>query len=540
MLASRDATQSPEERPPQLSITTLDEVLRVHGEGRPDKIAMRAGNRTWTYAQLYAESSRVAQGLLAEGVEPQDRVAFLDRNVPEYFSLLFGAAMVKAVTLAVNWRLAATEMEYVLNHARARVLLIGEEFLGHLAKMNLETVERVLVVGEVGKFTRYDDWVASHEPIDPLLRCDAEETCYQLYTSGTTGRPKGVELTHRNLMAAMEVGAKSWSIDGESVCLVAMPLFHIAGSGWAVGGFCQGAESILVRDLNPKEVLRLIETHRVTNSLFVPAVLQMLCATPDVEKVDFSSLRSIVYGASPISEQVLARSIEVFGCDFVQVYGLTETTGAITALPAEDHDPGGPKAHLLRSAGKPWGDAKIRIVDAETDRDLSGDEVGEIWVWSKQNMKGYWRNAEATAEAYPEGRDEQGVGWFRTGDAGYMREGYLYIHDRVKDMILSGGENIYPAEIENALMSHPAIADVAVIGVPSEKWGESVKAIVVDAMGEVASDEEIIVYCRERLAHYKCPTSVDRIDVLPRNPSGKILKTELREPYWKGRSRRIN
>ncbi len=540
MLASRDATQSPEERPPQLSITTLDEVLRVHGEGRPDKIAMRAGNRTWTYAQLYAESSRVAQGLLAEGVEPQDRVAFLDRNVPEYFSLLFGAAMVKAVTLAVNWRLAATEMEYVLNHARARVLLIGEEFLGHLAKMNLETVERVLVVGEVGKFTRYDDWVASHEPIDPLLRCDAEETCYQLYTSGTTGRPKGVELTHRNLMAAMEVGAKSWSIDGESVCLVAMPLFHIAGSGWAVGGFCQGAESILVRDLNPKEVLRLIETHRVTNSLFVPAVLQMLCATPDVEKVDFSSLRSIVYGASPISEQVLARSIEVFGCDFVQVYGLTETTGAITALPAEDHDPGGPKAHLLRSAGKPWGDAKIRIVDAETDRDLSGDEVGEIWVWSKQNMKGYWRNAEATAEAYPEGRDEQGVGWFRTGDAGYMREGYLYIHDRVKDMILSGGENIYPAEIENALMSHPAIADVAVIGVPSEKWGESVKAIVVDAMGEVASDEEIIVYCRERLAHYKCPTSVDRIDVLPRNPSGKILKTELREPYWKGKSRRIN
>ncbi len=540
MLALRDATQSPEERPPQLSITTLDEVLRVHGEGRPDKIAMRAGNRTWTYAQLYAESSRVAQGLLAEGVEPQDRVAFLDRNVPEYFSLLFGAAMVKAVTLAVNWRLAATEMEYVLNHARARVLLIGEEFLGHLAKMNLETVERVLVVGEVGKFTRYDDWVASHEPIDPLLRCDAEETCYQLYTSGTTGRPKGVELTHRNLMAAMEVGAKSWSIDGESVCLVAMPLFHIAGSGWAVGGFCQGAESILVRDLNPKEVLRLIETHRVTNSLFVPAVLQMLCATPDVEKVDFSSLRSIVYGASPISEQVLARSIEVFGCDFVQVYGLTETTGAITALPAEDHDPGGPKAHLLRSAGKPWGDAKIRIVDAETDRDLSGDEVGEIWVWSKQNMKGYWRNAEATAEAYPEGRDEQGVGWFRTGDAGYMREGYLYIHDRVKDMILSGGENIYPAEIENALMSHPAIADVAVIGVPSEKWGESVKAIVVDAMGDVASDEEIIAYCRERLAHYKCPTSVDRIDVLPRNPSGKILKTELREPYWKGKSRRIN
>lgn len=448
--------------------------------------------------------------------------------------------MVNAVSIAVNWRLAAPEMEYILNHAQARVLLIGEEFLGHLAKMKLETVERVLVVGEAGEFTRYDDWVASHEPIDPQLGCLAKETCYQLYTSGTTGLPKGVELTHRNFMAAMEVGATAWSIDEKSICMVAMPLFHIAGSGWAVDGFCQGGEVILVREIEPKEVLRLIEAHRVTNTLFVPAVLQMLCETPGVEKTDFGSLRSIVYGASPISEEVLARSIEVFGCGFVQAYGLTETTGAITALSEEDHDPGGPKAHLLRSAGQPWGDTKIRIVDTETNRDLPNDEVGEIWIWSIQNMKGYWRNAEATDEAYPEGRDENGIGWFRSGDAGYIREGYLYIHDRVKDMILSGGENIYPAEIENVLMSHSAIADVAVIGVPSEKWGEAVKAIVVDTEGDSASDQELIAYCRERLAHYKCPTSMDRVDVLPRNPSGKILKTELREAYWKGKGRRVN
>ncbi len=523
-----------------MSITTLDQVLRIHNEGRPDKIAMRAGDRTWTYAELYSESSRVAQGLLAEGVSAQDRVAFLDRNVPEYFSLLFGAAMVKAVTLAVNWRLAAPEMEYILNHAQARVLLIGEEFLGHLEKMELETVKRVLVIGESGEFTRYEDWFAAHEPIDPGNEAEVEETCYQLYTSGTTGLPKGVELTHRNLMAAMDVGAINWSIDEATVNMVAMPLFHIAGSGWAVGGFCQGAESILVRDMDPLEVLRLIETHRVTNTLFVPAVLQMLCATPEALKTDFSSLRSIVYGASPISEEVLARSIEIFGCGFIQVYGLTETTGAITVMSEEDHDPGGPKAHLLRSAGKPWGDAKIRIVDAETMQDLPTGDVGEIWIWSCQNMKGYWRNPEATDEAYPEGLDENGVGWFRSGDAGYMKEGYLYIHDRVKDMILSGGENIYPAEIENVLMSHPAIADVAVIGVPSEKWGEAVKAIVVDAAIGAASDEEVIAYCRERLAHYKCPTSVNRIGELPRNPSGKILKKDLREPYWEGKGRRVN
>ena len=232
--------------------------------------------------------------------------------------------------------------------------------------------------------------------------------------------------------------------------------------------------------------------------------------------------------------------MQVFGCDFIQVYGLTETTGAITALAPEDHDPGGPKADLLRAAGKPWGDVKIRIVDQETGKDLSDGEVGEIWCATAQNMKGYWRNPEATADAYPEGRGTDGIGWFRTGDAGYLRDGYLFIHDRVKDMIVSGGENVYPAEIENVLMAHEAVADAAVIGVPSEKWGETVKAIVVDAPGGGASDEDLIAWCRERLAHYKCPTSVDRREALPRNPSGKILKTDLREPYWEGHVRRVN
>ena len=191
-------------------------------------------------------------------------------------------------------------------------------------------------------------------------------------------------------------------------------------------------------------------------------------------------------------------------------------------------------------AGRPWGDVAVRIVDAETGKDLPDGKVGEIWCASAQNMKGYWSNPEATEEVYPEGRDADGIGFFRTGDAGYMHEGFLYIHDRVKDMIVSGGENVYPAEIENVLMSHPDIADAAVIGVPSDKWGETVKAIVVDGAGAAASDADLIAYCRERLAHYKCPTSINRVEALPRNPSGKILKTELREPYWVGRTRRIN
>jgi long-chain acyl-CoA synthetase len=293
-----------------VSIETLDDVLRTYAADRPEKVALRAGERSWTYAGIKAESAQVAQALLAAGIAPQERVAFLDRNIPEYFTLLFGAAMINGVTLAVNWRLAAPEMEYILNHSQAKVLLIGEEFLGHLAQMNLDTVKQVVVVGsDAGGHVLYQDWIASQPCTDPALPCEQEDVCYQLYTSGTTGLPKGVELTHRNLMAAMHNGAASWGIDGDSVAMVAMPLFHIAGSGWAVAGFTCGAEMVLVYEMDPAEVLSLIETRRVTNTLFVPAVLQVLSSFPQAEKTDFSSMRKIVYGASPISEEVLVRSM---------------------------------------------------------------------------------------------------------------------------------------------------------------------------------------------------------------------------------------
>ena len=269
-------------------------------------------------------------------------------------------------------------------------------------------------------------------------------------------------------------------------------------------------------------------------------MLQFLLMTPGIDACDFSTLRTMIYGASPITEEVLVGSMKAMGCDFIQAYGLTETTGGVTILRAEDHDPGGPRADLLRSAGRPWGDVELRIVDTATGQDLPDGEVGEIWCRTIQNMKGYWANEEETAEAFPEGRDADGRGWFRTGDAGYLRDGYLFIHDRVKDMIVSGGENVYPAEIENVLMAHPEIADAAVIGVPHDKWGETVKAIITPVPGADPSEEAIIAYTRENLAHYKCPTSVERMEAIPRNPSGKILKTELRAPYWEGRDRMVN
>jgi len=236
---------------------------------------------------------------------------------------------------------------------------------------------------------------------------------------------------------------------------------------------------------------------------------------------------------------VLVEAMRTFKCRFMQVYGLTETTGAITCLPPEDHDPEGPRKHLLRSAGKPIEGVELRVVDPATGADCAEGAVGEVWIRTAQNMKGYWANAQATGDAFVD-RGADGMGWFRSGDAGYLREGYVYMHDRIKDMVVSGGENIYPAEVENALMQHPAVADGAVIGVPDDKWGEAVKACVVLKPGAKASEAEIVEFMRSRIAHYKCPRSVDFLETIPRNPTGKILKRVLREPYWKDKTRRVN
>ena len=515
---------------------TLADVARENAVKRPEQTALTYVNdgRSWSYAQLDAESNRVAQALLAAGVGTGDRIAYLDRNSPEYFLYLFGGAKVNAVSVAVNWRLAPPEMEYIINNSETTILMVGEEFLDALGQMALPKVATIIVLGDPGDsgHPTYDQWLAGHPNIDPKMPVDAQDTCYQLYTSGTTGLPKGVELTHANFLHCLSTSLAALEMDADTVNLVCMPLFHISGSGWGVVGLYHGARSLLLRDVDLPLILGLIGEERVTHALFVPAVLQFLLATPGVREADYASLRSITYGASPITESVLVEAMEAFGCAFFQAYGLTETTGAIALLHSADHDPGGPRAHLLRSCGKAIANHEIRIVDTNTLQDVPEGEVGEIWVKGPQNMKGYWKNPDATRESF-EGE------WFRSGDAGYLRDGYLYIHDRVKDMIISGGENIYPAEIENVLMQHERIADAAVIGVPSERWGEAVKAIIKPG-DPTLTEEDVISFCRQRLAHYKCPTSVDWADELPRNPSGKILKVELRKPYWEGRERLVS
>jgi len=522
---------------PSSDITTVADIVRVHGRERSDEVSLVLGERHLTWRELARRAEQVANGLHDLGVGPQDRVAFLDKNGLEHFELFFGAALLNAVSVDVNWRLAAPEIAYIVADSQAKVFVVGADFVPVLDAIagELPAVVRFLVVGDHPEHSSWDAWVGAQRTGDPGVQASSGDVAMQLYSSGTTGRPKGVMLTQDNFFGLLPAAREIWELDETARNLVAMPLFHIGGGGWALAGMYEGCTSIVLRDLDPAALVRLLGDQRITHAFLVPAVLQFMLMVPGVETCDFSSLRLFVYGASPISEAVLARSVQLFGCKFWQAYGLTETTGAVVNLPPSDHDPHGPNRHRLRSCGLPGPGVELRIVDTDSLAILGPDEVGEIWIRSPQVMKGYWNLPQETTKSItPDG-------WFRSGDAGYLdADGYLYIHDRVKDMIVSGGENVYPAEVENVLMAHPAVADVAVIGVPDDKWGETPKAMVVRASGAQVSEADLIEFCRANLARFKCPTSVDWLDVLPRNPSGKVLKKDLRAPYWAGRQRNVN
>jgi acyl-CoA synthetase (AMP-forming)/AMP-acid ligase II len=501
------------------------DVVRAHAATRGDTVAVRCGERSLTYTDLDERSSRLARALLAAGVSAGDRVCLLDRTAPEIVELLFASAKIGAVAVPLNWRLAQPELARIVEDARAPLLIAGAAYEEASRALAHATTSRPSVVVVDDRADGYEAWLAAHEPRDPGGRGYSPDVVVQMYTSGTTGAPKGVLTTHRNLAAAAET-SPLWQFDADSVSLTPLPMFHIGGIGWAFLGLWNGATTVLVREFVAEAVLDLLERSRVTNAVFVPTMLHRMTEVPGAADREFGSLRSIAYGASPITTPVLKAALRTFRCSLFGIYGLTESTGGVVQLDPSDHDPGGPREHLLRSAGKPLPWVELRVADPLTGAERAAGEIGEVWLRAPNVTPGYFERPVETAAALTED------GWLRTGDGGYVDEdGYLFLTDRVKDMIVSGGENVYPAEVEEALAHHPAVAEVAVIGVPDDRWGETVRALVVNRPGATIGADELIAFARTRLAGYKLPRSVEFVTELPRTPTGKVLKRELRDRY---------
>lgn len=512
-------------------LVTFDEFITHWAADRPDRIAMREEDRVFTYAELEERTARVATALAEAGLEKGDRIAWIGKNSDLYFTLFFGAARAGIVMAPIGWRLSPAEWAFIVNDTKAKIVFTGPGFDAVADQLAGKLDHGPRIIGADATRALIDA-----TPRGAFMPSGPDDAVLQLYTSGTTGHPKGAVLSNRNLFALRKNSADldlpytKWE-DDEAV-LVAMPCAHIGGTGLGIMALAAGLPGVILAEFNPEGVFDAVEQHGVTRFFIVPAALQMLLMHPRCASVDYSRLKYILYGAAPIPLELLRQCIRMFGAEFIQAYGMTETTGTICMLPPEDHDPEGNER--MRSAGKPLPGVEIRIVGAD-GRDVPTGEVGEVVTRSSNNMLGYWNLPEATAKTMTDD------GWIHTGDAGYMdADGYLYIHDRVKDMIISGGENVYPAEVESAIYGHPAVQEVAVIGVPDAKWGETVKAVCVPKPGMTIDEADVIAWARERIAAFKAPRSIDVIEALPRNASGKILRKDLRAPYWEGYERMVN
>lgn len=515
--------------------STLAELTAAHAAATPSKTAIIFEGSNQSYGALHDAVLRSVAALRAEGVKAGDRVGWLGLNHPDYVVVMNACFRIGAVLVSINARLVAREIAYILGDAGIGLLISEAQFLSVAEEARAAAGVETIVLIDAAQAGRpaFADWIAGFAPDSAAHPADPEDIALQLYTSGTTGFPKGALLSHRALLGTIGKGAltgEAWSRwDEDDVCLVAMPLFHIGGTGWSLHALHAGATMVILPRPDIAGIVNAVASERITKMFAVPAVLAAILQHLESAPADLGSLTELLYGASPIPLDILRRSMAAFpNASFIQCYGATETSGTVVYLPPEDHDVAG-NARML-GCGKPFPGNEIRIIDND-GRDLPAGTVGEVAIRSVSNMSGYHRNPEATAKAMTDG-------WYRTGDAGFIdTDGYLTLFDRVKDMIVSGAENIYPAEVENVLHEHPAVADCAVIGVPDARWGEAVKAIVV-RKGEV-TPEELIAFARARIAGYKVPKSVDFIELLPRNASGKILKKELRAPFWPEGGRQV-
>jgi acyl-CoA synthetase (AMP-forming)/AMP-acid ligase II len=513
-------------------LTTLGEIPGHHARRQPDHVAIRCEDRQVTYAALHKESNRTANALCAVGCQPGARIGYLGRESEHYYDIAFGCAKSGTILVPVNWRLTTSEVSHILRDSAAEVLFVERDFLTTVADIRgdlpgLATVVELDTATERG--AGFTAWKSAAPDTEPRRPVDPGDPAAQLYTSGTTGLPKGVVLPHRSffaLGAAMAAGGLRW-VDWlpDDRSLIGLPGLNIAGLSWSMQGFEAGVTNVVMRAFVPQEAVRLIRDIGVTTTFVAPAMLQMMLAEPTADATAFASLRKVVYGGSPIGVHLLTECLELIKADFVQAYAATETGNAVALLPPADHQVGNP---LLAAAGLPCPGVALRIVD-RAGNVLPPGEVGEVQVRTPAVMLGYWRQQEATRKALVDG-------WLSMGDAGYLDDnGYLFLRDRIKDTIIVAGQNVYPAEVENALAAHPAVAEVAVIGVPHTNWGEAVHACVVRRPDAVVTPRQLMLSLKGRIADYKVPTSYEFTDALPRNPSGKVLRRELRERYWQDR-----
>ncbi|MEM7305296.1 MAG: fatty acid--CoA ligase [Planctomycetota bacterium] len=522
----------------RFDIQTLADMTRFHAAERGDRVALAFEDRETSFAELDRAASRVAQALLGLGLRPGTRCATVTQDSDHVYELQFGIAKARGVIQGINWRLAPKEIAYIVNDGAAEVLFVSEELFGKVEEIRdqLTTVKHIITMsGDHAEWRPYVAWRDAAPADDPGLPADPEEVVVQMHTSGTTGQPKGVMLPNRSFFAvirSMHAAGDDWiGFREDDVSLQCFPMFHIGGFWWAITGLNAGAKNVVQDAFIAHQALSLIERHRVTKVCLVPAMLGMMLSEPSCKGTDFATLTHMIYGGSPIPTPLLKESIQTFGCEFGQIYGLTETGNtAVFLRPNDHHDL---ESERLKAAGRPYPGVRAKVID-EQGGELGAREIGEICLHSPANMTGYWNRPDATSDTL---RD----GWLHTGDAGYLDEdGYVFVCDRVKDMIIYAGENIYPAEVESAIVGHPAVAECAVIGVPSERWGEEVKAMVVLKPGQTAKPHEILALARGEIASFKVPKSVDFIDELPRTPSGKVRKGELRKPFWEGQERQVN
>lgn len=506
---------------------TLGEMIERNARLHGDHTALVYAERRLTHAQLAERARRFSGALYGRGLRRQDRVAILAMNCAEYYETYRACEWAGFILATVNFRLAPAEILYILQDAAPKALVFEAQYAAVVdgLRAQLPGIEQYICIGDAPA------WAVSFEAVmdagsveGPPIRSNPEDYAYLMYTSGTTGRPKGVVRTQQAMCVTAESCALVSEFSGNTRVLQTTPAFHVGGIGFINSVAWMGGTTVVHRGFEPKQMLETIAQERITFTFMVAAMLQAVLDVPELSTYDVSSIENIVTAAAPVPPPLLARGIEALGPVFSVQYGMTESNACW--LPSHEVKPlGSPEeVRRLASVGRPCPGIDLRIVD-DHGNDLPQGQTGEVWLRSKTQLSGYWNNSVATVEAL---RD----GWYRSGDMGYQdNDGYIFLVDRKKDMIISGGENIYSREVEDVLVQHPAVVDVAVIGVPHAQWGECVKAIVVLRRGEQASEAQLIEFCRELIASYKCPKSIAFVDELPRLPTGKISKVMLRKQF---------